>query len=93
MEDSSDYEAYVANRLLSEFAHRLDQISQTEPVIFYPAPGRKGFRLNSVELGDGGLNLNLKGQSPHFIAMEEIGKFTFYKTHPFDSFWVTPEWL
>ena len=55
----------VSKRSLSEFASRLHEICQTEPVTFFPKPGQKGYRIEVVELFNEGLNLILTGHDPY----------------------------
>lgn len=92
MENPSDYEAYVANRLLSEFAHLLHQECQCQPVRLIPKKKGRLYMIKSVQLAEGGLNLMLEERGLQFIAMEDIGKNTFYRKHH-DPLFIVPSWL
>lgn len=92
MEDCSDFDTYEARWRLSEFAARLHELCQGEPVTFFAGLPGKGIRINAVELAEGGLNLILEEKGLFFFAMEDIGKNTFHRKHA-DSMWIVPSWL
>lgn len=83
----------MARRLLSEFAARLHEVCQAEPVTFFATLPGKGIRINAVELAEGGLNLILGEKMLFLLAMEDIGKNTFYREYVDVSQYVVPSWL
>ena len=66
---------------LSGFANLLNEKCRCQPVRFAPKQKGRLFLIQTVELAEGGLNLMLEERDIHFIAMEDIGRNTFYCKH------------
>lgn len=92
MNDSSDSEEYIARSQLYEFAKLLHEECQCQPVRLMPKERGRLFLIESVQLAEGGLHLLLEERGIHFIAMEDIGRNTFYRKHH-DPLFIVPSWL
>jgi hypothetical protein len=92
MDDCNDSDDFVARRLLSEFANQLHEECQCQPVRLVTKQKGRLLLIESVQLAEGGLNLMLEERGLHFIAMENIGRNTFYRKHH-DPYFIVPPWL
>jgi len=92
MKDFNESEEYPSRSQLSEFANHLNEECKCQPVRFAPPQKGRLFLIQTVALADGGLNLLLEERGIHFIAMEDIGRNTFYRKHH-DPLWIVPPWL
>ena len=92
MDDCNDSDDSVARRLLSAFATLLDEECQCQPVRLIPKRKGRLLLIESVQQAEGGLNLMLEERGLHFIAMEDIGRNTFYRKHH-DPYFIVPPWL
>lgn len=92
MDNCNDSDDSVARRLLSEFANLLHEECQCQPVRLVSKQKGRLLLIESVHLAEGGLNLMLEERGLHFIALEDIGKNTFYRKHH-DPLYIVPSWL